>query len=139
MEKKQIQKDYSKKYYEQHKEVFKEYYQKNKDKIREKQKQYRDENKEEASAYYKKWYKENGRQRRKDYANKIKEWQLNNPEKVLASLLLKRAIKSGLINKPEQCSICMDKNRINGHHEKYQEPLIVIWVCNSCHKKIHNK
>lgn len=48
-----------------------------------------------------------------------------------------RAIKKGIISKPHKCSICGEYKRIIGHHDNYNEPLKVIWVCQSCHTRIH--
>lgn len=98
------------------------------------------ESRAKQAKYYKKWYKENGRKRKKDYYKVISLWVERNPEKRAASIILNNAIKRGFIIKPNRCSICKEKtNRINGHHKDYNKPLKVLWVCSSCHKKIHSK
>jgi hypothetical protein len=53
------------------------------------------------------------------------------------------ALKSGLLIKPEICSKCglPDRsNKIAGHHNDYEKPLEVEWLCNHCHTYYyHNK
>ena len=49
------------------------------------------------------------------------------------------AIKTGDIKKPSECQKCARKpKRIEGHHFDYSKPLDVIWLCASCHTKLHN-
>ena len=44
------------------------------------------------------------------------------------------AIKTGKITKPDICSRCgKHGKRIDGHHENYQKPLKVVWLCTKCH------
>ena len=59
------------------------------------------------------------------------------PERVRAGRILKKAIASGEIVRPRFCSACEWGSKTCGHHEDYSKPLEVIWVCNSCHMKIH--
>jgi hypothetical protein len=88
--------------------------------------------------YYRQWYAERGRQRADDYRKIIEQWHKEHPEAVKASNLVNWAVKKGIIKKPEQCEFCKrDNTRINGHHPAYDKPLNVIWLCNSCHKKLH--
>ena len=47
-----------------------------------------------------------------------------------------RAIKKGSLIKPEACSSCGGSEpRIEAHHEDYNKPLEVIWLCSPCHNK----
>jgi hypothetical protein len=50
-----------------------------------------------------------------------------------------REIRLGALVRPKACSICGSKGKIRGHHEDYEYPLHVIWVCTMCHSKIHNR
>lgn len=55
-----------------------------------------------------------------------------------AHRLVKRAVDMGLLFRPRFCSICgASGQQIVAHHEDYNEPLAVIWVCRRCHCAIH--
>jgi hypothetical protein len=62
-----------------------------------------------------------------------------NPLKNRAMNRVCCAVKSGKLIKPETCSVCNTKGYIMGHHEDYNKPLEVIWVCWKCHEGIHAK
>ena len=115
------------------------YYQANRDMLCEKAKKYgknkSPEQKQERREYYLKWkesdsgkqyLKENWKERKKKYRKHYK-----------ASEKVKDAIKAGKLVRPETCSICNEKGRIEGHHADYDKPLEVIWVCKKCHTMIH--
>ena len=48
-----------------------------------------------------------------------------------------RAIKKGFIVRPNICSKCNNEDFILAHHEDYDKPFNIIWLCNSCHRKQH--
>ena len=50
---------------------------------------------------------------------------------------LNKAVISGKIVRPEICSRCGSGGIIMGHHDNYEKPLDVIWVCWMCHEEIH--
>lgn len=56
-----------------------------------------------------------------------------------ARAVVARAIKSGKIKKPANCSICMSQKDIQGHHKNYTKPLEVVWVCRWCHIELDKK
>jgi len=91
------------------------------------------------SEYYKKWYARNGRKRKEDYGEVVKNWIIHHPKEVNASRILRKAIEKGKIIKPLFCSSCDKKTKLVGHHEEYDKPLEVIWLCQSCHKIVHAK
>lgn len=49
------------------------------------------------------------------------------------------AIKSGALIKPTCCSACLTETAIFGHHEDYDKPLEVMWLCRPCHMDKHGK
>jgi hypothetical protein len=60
-----------------------------------------------------------------------------NPEKYIANLKVHRAIISGkMIKLP--CSICGNKNS-QAHHEDYNKPLNIIWLCQTHHDIRHSE
>jgi len=49
-----------------------------------------------------------------------------------------QSLKKGIITRPSICELCHSCGRIIGHHEDYNKPLDVLWLCDSCHKKVHH-
>lgn len=70
------------------------------------------------------------------YREIMKRQYHKHKEKVKARQRVRYAILKGVIIKPENCSICYKKVNLEGHHKNYKKPLIVIWVCRDCHRKI---
>lgn len=70
-------------------------------------------------------------------AARQKLWLALNKQKRMAHKMVYVAVRKGLLVKPESCSKCSAKGKIYGHHEDYNKPLDVIWVCSSCHMLIH--
>jgi excisionase family DNA binding protein len=50
-----------------------------------------------------------------------------------ARYLLNQAVKRGDMVRPSACSLCGVVGRIEGHHESYDEPYVVEWLCQTCH------
>jgi hypothetical protein len=48
-----------------------------------------------------------------------------------------RAIKRGLLERPSTCEFCGKIGRVEAHHEDYNKPLEVIWLCPICHRNYH--
>jgi hypothetical protein len=66
------------------------------------------------------------------------KWYVQNSKKVRkAHRLLQYHVNRGYIEKPKICSQCGKDGEIHGHHEDYDEPLEVIWLCAGCHLELH--
>jgi ribosomal protein S27AE len=62
-------------------------------------------------------------------------WRVANPEKHRAHFTVANAIKRGdLVRQP--CEGCGD-GKAHAHHEDYQKPLEVRWLCARCHQVHH--
>lgn len=61
------------------------------------------------------------------------------PERIKARNIVTEAIRTKQLKKLD-CKLCgadQKENRICAHHEDYSRPLEVIWLCVSCHKRLH--
>ena len=73
-----------------------------------------------------------------DKTEEYRLWRLKNPKGAYAQQLVCKAIKKGkLIRgscglKDKSCA----KGKIQAHHEDYEMPYEVIWLCASHHKKV---
>lgn len=65
------------------------------------------------------------------------KWARNNKHKRSAHDRLLRAVKKGLIVKPNCCSICHQPCKPEAHHPDYSKPLEVLWLCQPCHRNQH--
>ena len=73
---------------------------------------------------------------RKRKLNKLtKRMRAKFPEKYKARNKLYAAVRDGRLEKPEECSKCGEIPRqLEAHHEDYDKPLEVIWLCTRCHR-----
>ncbi len=61
-----------------------------------------------------------------------------NP-KYRARRKLRDAIRAGIIVRPSMCPACSAEGMVEAHHENYDEPYNVTWLCKSCHVAHHRK
>jgi hypothetical protein len=68
------------------------------------------------------------------------KWTEDNVIKRAASTIVGNAIKSGKIIKPLNCEVCNEKpSRLHGHHNDYNYPMNVRWLCSKCHTAWHKE
>jgi len=106
--------------------------------MRMKKLKYRHENPEMMRLIAKRYRLKNARKlkarRRKYYAE--------NPHKVRAHILVRQALTYGDL-KREECEICKflglpsDRRKTVAHHEDYDRPLDVRWLCHAHHRQLH--
>jgi hypothetical protein len=92
--------------------------------------------------YYKEWRMKNDGYSRRPYAadpEKVKMKYMayikKYPEKYRAGYLLRSAVRSGKVIRPDTCP-CGNPNP-HGHHPDYSKPLMVMWLCPKCHSALH--
>jgi formylmethanofuran dehydrogenase subunit E len=88
--------------------------------------------------------REKARRWREANRDKIEEaWMRyadRNGEKLLAHQKVRSAVRSGQMIKPDRCETCgeeVPRARLHGHHDDYDRPLDVRWLCPSCHGAHH--
>lgn len=92
-------------------------------------------NRDRIRAYDKKRERDPRRRERKlEYQRRYRE---RNGYKVIARQRVARALKSGRLSK-KPCGICGD-TKVEAHHDDYQDPLQVTWLCFRHHRERHGQ
>lgn len=80
---------------------------------------------------------------RKRGNRQLAEYQQNyiadHPERRAANIVVGNAVRDGRLIKPEACWSCGSTFHIVGHHPDYSRPLDVCWMCQACHKQLHDE
>jgi hypothetical protein len=74
--------------------------------------------------------------RKQQFANYHRSYIEKNPLKYKAHNAVSNALRDGRLFRPSNCSVCGIQCKPHAHHEDYNKPLDVIWVCARCHRKI---
>jgi len=75
----------------------------------------------------------------RDRAGGLK-WHGENQKNGRVRQMLRGAIAKGDVIKPRRCERCgrfAGPRKLRGHHDDYEKPLSVRWLCVACHKLIH--
>jgi hypothetical protein len=63
-----------------------------------------------------------------------------HPEKIATRNALNKAVRRKEVVKPDSCECCQKKcsgRGLHAHHDDYDKPLEVRWLCRSCHNALH--
>ena len=52
--------------------------------------------------------------------------------------LVSYAIKTKRLARASHCEICEQEKMTQAHHQDYNQPLSVNWLCTGCHGKVHS-
>lgn len=134
---KECKEKHRKNYYENNKVLLntkaREYYSKNKQREIDQSRKWHRNNTEKAKATDKRYYEKNKEKLLTNY----RKYHKKHPEREIARNTVRYAVKTGKIQKPDRCINCNVINPLDGHHEDYDKPLEVQWLCRSCHKQLH--
>lgn len=124
----------------------KEYYEKNRERILAWQKEWRKKNKEKENARVRKWREEN-----RDHHNEYnRAWRKRNRARQNELTDRWRKEKTGDATKkvhyrirkgeiiPQPCEVCGCPHT-EAHHDDYNKPLDVRWLCRECHLAWHKE
>lgn len=75
------------------------------------------------------WQEEN----REAYNAKQRRYAARNRHKVRARARVRTALDNGTLVRPSACDQCGGGGEIQAHHEDYDRPLAVEWLCRACH------
>lgn len=76
----------------------------------------------------------------KNHIQNNRNWRKNNPLKVRAHIAVNNAIRSGRMAKPTKCCKCgVVSSELQAHHNDYEKPLEVTWLCSCCHSSLHKQ
>lgn len=62
-------------------------------------------------------------------------WRKRNPRSYLAHLTVRNAMRLGLLER-QPCEVCGDP-KSEAHHDDYDRPLDVTWLCRAHHRAVH--
>lgn len=65
------------------------------------------------------------------------KWKLAHPKAVWAQQALRSAVKRGLIIQ-QPCERC-GALHAEAHHDDYDKPMVVRWLCRLHHRAVHRK
>lgn len=75
-----------------------------------------------------------GGRRTSEYTRKYRE---ANPKKYKATNWVNNAVRDGRLVKLDSCEVCNSTLQVEGHHDDYDKPKVVRWLCSRCHSLWH--
>lgn len=109
------------------------YYQKNKGRLSTQAKIYNDSHREQINKQARKYRKAN----REKASGWTSAYRKRYPEKHRAHLLVQYALRDGEISR-QPCEVC-GIEKAEAHHDDYNKPLEVRWLCHKHHMEIHTR
>lgn len=72
-----------------------------------------------------------------EYYERARQHRREKPEMYRAYSIVEEAIKHGELIRPDVCSKCGKNDDIVAHHDDYDRPMDVVWLCLSCDRQLH--
>lgn len=66
-------------------------------------------------------------------------WREKNPVARWAHIATASAIRRGIIVPPDVCEDCGEARQLDAHHPDHRNPLLVRFLCRSCHQAEHRR
>lgn len=77
--------------------------------------------------------------KREAHMKRVREYESRqDPAKARARQRVRQAILNGKMVRPDFCSVCGEREKVQGHHADYSKPLEVQWLCQKCHSRTHH-
>ena len=92
------------------------------------------ENRAKRVDYYREYDRARGNRLTKE---RISHYNHAFPKKTKARNAVSNAVRDGKLTKPNACQSCGSGGFIHGHHDDYDRPLDVRWLCAACHSQWH--
>jgi len=72
-----------------------------------------------------------------DFYNRQVEYRQRYPERIRAFAAVYEATSKGELIRPDTCSKCGNSGYIVAHHDDYESPMDVVWLCLRCDRQLH--
>lgn len=83
---------------------------------------------------YREYDRKRGARQDVDY---LSNYRNKFPKKYSAHNKVNNHLRDGKIIKPKNCEECNSDFHIEAHHDDYDKPLCIRWLCAACHKQWH--
>lgn len=70
-------------------------------------------------------------------AEYLRAYRMRYPKKWHAHCVINNGVRDGRITKLDNCEQCGSNYHVEGHHDDYDKPYEVRWLCSRCHKRWH--
>jgi hypothetical protein len=133
------QREYRLAHLEQYNKRDREYRETHAEQIYERNKRYVENNREKAREWTAKANRTWRKNHRSEFQQMIRDYLARHPERLKAKTAVYLATQSGKLIRPDHCEFCKRRCKPHAHHDDYEKPLEVVWLCSPCHKEADRK
>ena len=72
------------------------------------------------------------------HAQVVEDYRRKCPERAKAVQDVNNAIRDGKVKRKSRCEVCGKTGRLEKHHPDYDQPLLVVFLCPACHRRLHH-